>query len=112
MTQLTSSVPLTGVAIESHRDAPGRERACAERIAAFFSEWGLEPELVPVMADRPNVYCTLPGSGGGCTLMLNGHTDAVPAYEMGIPPFEPQVRDGLPMACVLPCRCPNLAARA
>jgi succinyl-diaminopimelate desuccinylase len=83
------------VAIESHRDAPGRERACAERIAAFFSEWGMEPELVPVMVDRPNVYCTLPGSGGGYSLMLNGHTDTVPAYEMEIPPFEPEVRDGL-----------------
>jgi len=83
------------VAIESHRDAPGRERACAERIAAFFSEWGLEPEIVPVVTDRPNVYCTLKGSGGGYSLMLNGHTDTVPAYEMEIPPFEPQVRDGL-----------------
>ena len=83
------------VAIESHRDAPGCERACTERIATFFSEWGLEPEMVPVVTKRPNVYCALKGSGGGYSLMLNGHTDTVPAYEMEIPPFEPQVRDGL-----------------
>lgn len=83
------------VAIESHRDAPGRELRCAERIAQFFSMWGMQPELVTVLDDRPNVYCRLKGSGGGLSLMFNGHTDTVPAYNMDIPPYEPQVRDGM-----------------
>lgn len=83
------------VAIQSHRDAPGREKRCAERIASFFSEWGMEPQLVTVLEDRPNVYCTLKGKGGGMALMFNGHTDTVPAYEMEIPPFTPEVRNGL-----------------
>ena len=85
----------TLVAIESHRDAPGRERPCAERIAQFFSEWGMQPELVTVLEDRPNVVCRLKGKGNGPSLMFNGHTDTVPAYNMDIPPYEPQVRDGL-----------------
>jgi len=83
------------VAIESHRDAPARERPCAEKIAAIFSDWGMQPELVTVLEDRPNVYCRLKGSGDGPALMFNGHTDTVPAYNMDIPAFEPQVRDGM-----------------
>jgi succinyl-diaminopimelate desuccinylase len=82
------------ISIESHRDAPGRERPCAEYVAGRFSDWGLEPKLEVVLEDRPNVYCTLPGSGGGRSLMLNGHIDTVPAYQMDIPPFNPYIQDG------------------
>jgi acetylornithine deacetylase/succinyl-diaminopimelate desuccinylase family protein len=82
------------ISIESHRDAPGRERPCAEYVAWRFSDWGLEPKLEVVLEDRPNVYCTLPGSGGGRSLMLNGHIDTVPAYQMDIPPFNPYIQDG------------------
>lgn len=83
------------VAIQSHRDAPGREKSCAEKIAEVFTNWGMQAELVEVLEGRPNVYCRLKGSGEGTSLMLNGHTDTVPAYEMNIPPFEPFVKEGL-----------------
>lgn len=83
------------VKIESHRDAPERELQCAKRIAQFFTDWGFKPELVPVLEGRPNVYCALKGSGEGMSLMLNGHTDTVPAYQMDFPPFEPFIRDGM-----------------
>lgn len=83
------------IKIESHRDAPGREKRCAERIASFLSDWGLPAELQTVTADRPNVSCRLKGSGGGMSLMLNGHTDTVPAYRMDLPPFVPQIQNGL-----------------
>jgi acetylornithine deacetylase/succinyl-diaminopimelate desuccinylase family protein len=83
------------IRVESHRDAPGRELPCARQVAEIFSRWGMEPVLVPVVEDRPNVYCTLKGRGGGPSLMFNGHIDTVPAYNMDIPPFQPAVRDGL-----------------
>jgi acetylornithine deacetylase/succinyl-diaminopimelate desuccinylase len=83
------------VSLESHRDAPGRERKVAEKTAEILSSWGLEPHLAVVLEDRPNVYCTLPGTGGGHSLMFNGHLDTVPAYNMIIPPFQPEVRDGM-----------------
>jgi len=83
------------VSIESHRDAPGRERACAEKAAEIFTRWSMPAELVNVIEERPNVYCRLRGSGGGKELMLNGHLDTVPAYEMTIPPFRPYVENGL-----------------
>ena len=83
------------VAIQSHRDAPGRERPCAEKIVEIFSSWGMPAELVTVLDERPNVVCRLKGTGGGASLMLNGHIDTVPAYNMDIPPFDAQERDGL-----------------
>jgi len=83
------------VAIQSHRDASGRERPCAEKIVEIFSSWGMPAELVTVLDERPNVVCRLKGTGGGASLMLNGHIDTVPAYNMDIPPFEAQERDGL-----------------
>lgn len=88
--QVTSEL----VKIESHRDAPGRELRCAQKIARFFTDWGMKPELAEVLEGRPNVYCTLKGSGGGMSLMLNGHTDTVPAYQMDFPPFEPYQKEG------------------
>jgi len=89
--QVTSEL----VKIESHRDAPGRELRCAQKIAQFFTDWGMKPELAEVLEGRPNVYCTLKGSGGGMSLMLNGHTDTVPAYQMDFPPFEPYLKEGI-----------------
>lgn len=89
--QLASSL----VEIESHRDAPGREGPCSRRIASVFESWGLEVALHDVLEGRPNVQAILRGSGGGPSLMLNGHVDTVPAYEMDYPPFQPFVRDGL-----------------
>lgn len=100
------------ISIESHRDAPLRERPCADYIAGRFAAWGFQPQLAVVLEDRPNVYCTLKGSGGGQSLMLNGHTDTVPAYQMDFPAFKPFVKDGYlygrgtsdmkgPLACMM-----------
>lgn len=89
--QVTSEL----VKIESHRDAPGRELRCAQKIVQFFTDWGMKPEMAEVLEGRPNVYCTLKGSGGGMSLMLNGHTDTVPAYQMDFPPFEPYLNEGI-----------------
>ncbi len=100
------------ISIESHRDAPLRERPCADYIAGRFAKWGFEPQLEVVLEDRPNVYCTSKGSGGGRSLMLNGHIDTVPAYQMDFPAFEPFVKDGYlygrgtadmkgPLACMM-----------
>lgn len=83
------------VSIESHRDAPGRERPCADKILEILTGWGLEAEQAVVLENRPNVYCRLKGTGGGSSLMLTGHIDTVPAYVMDFPPFEPFIRDGL-----------------
>ena len=49
-------------------------------------------------AGRPQLAARVAGSGGGRSLLLNGHIDVVPADEAEgwtSPPFAPEVRDGL-----------------
>ncbi|MGH2888361.1 MAG: M20 family metallopeptidase [Solirubrobacteraceae bacterium] len=85
------------------------QRLLAERLADAGARTDLfEPDaselvgapLVPDgldFAGRPQLIATLPGSGGGRSLLFNGHIDAVsaePLDEWTSPPFEPEVRDG------------------
>ena len=53
------------------------EAAIAEYCAAFMREAGLRVELQEVAPGRPNAIGVLPGTGGGRSLMLNGHIDTV-----------------------------------
>ncbi|MGH2871960.1 MAG: M20/M25/M40 family metallo-hydrolase, partial [Solirubrobacteraceae bacterium] len=48
-------------------------------------------------AGRPQLIATLPGAGGGRSLLLNGHIDVVsgePRERWTSAPFAPEVRDG------------------
>src|SRR4051812_20617292 len=91
------------------RDEAALQRALAERLRACGAEidlWEPAPEDVaghPLsvegigFAGRPQLAARLRGTGGGRSLLLNGHIDVVPAArEEGWEhdPFEPQVRDG------------------
>ncbi|TRO51940.1 ArgE/DapE family deacylase, partial [Candidatus Bathyarchaeota archaeon] len=64
-------------------------------IAEYISDWmnglGLETNLVEVENGRPNVVGVLKGTGGGKSIMLNGHIDTVGADYMTIDPFDPKV---------------------
>ena len=53
------------------------ERGPAEVVARWAREAGLEVEIDEVLPGRPNVLVTARGSGGGRTLLLNGHLDTV-----------------------------------
>ncbi len=53
------------------------ERAVAEVVAEWSRAAGLQVEMDEVVPGRPNVVVTAGGSGGGRTLMLNGHLDTV-----------------------------------
>jgi len=55
---------------------------------------GLEVRKQPVADERSNVIAILRGSGGGQSLMLNGHTDTVGIEGMTIEPFRPFVENG------------------
>jgi acetylornithine deacetylase len=50
-------------------------------IAHYIAQWlkgaGLEVQLVESISGRPNVIGIAPGTGGGRTLLLNGHMDTV-----------------------------------
>src|SRR4029453_13219463 len=91
------------------RDEAALQGALAQRLRARGAEIDLwEPEPADVaghplsvegigFAGRPQLAARLRGSGGGRSLLLNGHIDVVPArVEDGWEhdPFDPHVRDG------------------
>ena len=51
------------------------ETAVARFLAEFFGERGYTVDLQEIEAGRFQTIATLPGTGGGASLMLNGHTD-------------------------------------
>lgn len=51
------------------------ETAVAKFLEGFFQERGYQVDLQEVEPGRFQTIATLPGSGDGCSLMLNGHTD-------------------------------------
>ncbi len=60
---------------------PGREEGVAHIVAGKLRDMGFDVELVAKREGRPNVIATLPGAGGGPTLILNDHLDTYPAGE-------------------------------
>ena len=66
-------------------------------IAAFISRWmeaaGLEVQLDETLPGRPSVVGIARGTGGGRTLLLNGHLDTVGVAGMS-EPFRPRLENG------------------
>jgi acetylornithine deacetylase len=71
----------------------GTEAAMGEFVSGLLRDRGLDVVLQEVEAGRPNVIATLPGAGGGPTLMFNGHMDTSYSGQepwlAGIPGFQP-----------------------
>lgn len=65
----------TACAYVSTPSPTGSEQAMAETVQSAFEEADLIVTWQEVEAGRPNVIGTLEGSGGGPTLMFNGHMD-------------------------------------
>lgn len=64
--------------------APG-EAGIAAYIANWLQSAGLEVHIEETLAGRPNVIGIARGTGGGQTLMLNGHVDTVGVAGMAEP---------------------------
>ncbi len=75
---------------------PGEEGACARYIYEWFDERGIDATLISQPdPDRPSVAARI-GSGYP-TVVLNGHTDVVPAGDLDTwryPPYEAVIDDG------------------
>src|ERR1051325_2951618 len=72
--------------------APG-EVEIARYVADWLERAGLKGQLVESVSGRPNVVGISRGTGGGKTLLLNGHMDTVGVA--GMPnPHQPRIKDG------------------
>lgn len=74
-------------------DGKGDERAIAAFVAEELRSLGLRVETYEPQPHRISVVGTLPGKGGGRSLMLYGHMDTVGVEGMA-EPFSGAVRDG------------------
>jgi acetylornithine deacetylase len=85
------------VAIDSINPAlvPGAkgEAEIAAWVASYLERAGLEVHVEEVVPGRPNVIAVLRGSGGGRSLMFNGHLDTVGVQGMA-DPFTARLEDG------------------
>jgi acetylornithine deacetylase len=72
--------------------APG-EAAIAAYVARWLEQAGLEVQQHEPVAGRPNVVGIARGTGGGKTLLLNGHLDTVGVSGMA-QPHQPGLRAG------------------
>jgi len=70
------------------------EAEIAEYLAAWLRGLGLKAKVDKLSKNRCNAVGVLKGSGGGKSLMLNGHTDTVGYDYMAIDPLKPVVKEG------------------
>lgn len=80
------------VAIPSYSHMERQEEKVAAYIVDFFEKQGIDVKRQWVGEGRPNVVARIPG-GDGPGLMLTGHMDTVPPYDMK-DPFSGAVVDG------------------
>ncbi len=83
----------TLVRLPSSSDTFNREGAVAMHIHSIFEAEGITTELVEVEENKFNILATLKGTGRGRSLMLCGHLDTVPAYDM-VDHLSGAIRDG------------------
>ena len=76
----------------------GGEKECNEFLAPILKEFGCKTDLFEKAPKRTNLVGVLKGSGGGKSLILNGHIDTVPFGKVedwtGKNPVSGKVKDG------------------
>lgn len=70
------------VAIPSYPGVQRQEYAVAEYIRGVFAAEGINCRIDELPDGRANAVAVVKGTGGGRSLMFNGHLDTVPPYDM------------------------------
>src|SRR5579872_2332776 len=77
----------------------GGEKECNEFLVSQLSSFGCDVDLFEKDDQRTNLVGTLEGSGGGRSLIMNGHIDTVPFGKLELwkdaDPLSGKVREGL-----------------
>jgi len=83
------------IKIPSHKNVNWQENKMVEYIKEFLLKEDIKNiEVEYIQENRPNLTAFIKGSGEGESLMLNGHLDTVPPYNMIVPAFEPIISNG------------------
>ena len=70
------------------------ESAIADYCASWLADHGLEVHRLESRSGRPSIVGIARGTGGGSSLMLNGHYDTVTLAGYDGDPLEPRIEDG------------------
>ncbi|HBC91817.1 MAG TPA: peptidase M20 [Pelotomaculum sp.] len=70
------------------------ESEIANFLIKYLAQAGLKVQCQEIGPKRKNVIGILKGTGGGRSIILNGHTDTVSLEGMKINPLEPEYREG------------------
>ncbi len=70
------------------------ELGIAHHIGQYLEKMGIGVKYQEIDSKRANVIGVLQGTGGGRTIMLNGHTDTVSSETMSIDPLDPRFENG------------------
>jgi acetylornithine deacetylase len=89
---LSDLVAINSINPDLSPGAPG-EAEVAHYIARWLERTGLEVQIIESVPGRPNVVGIARGTGGGKTLLLNGHMDTVGAGGMSHP-HRPVILEG------------------
>ncbi len=81
------------IKIPSYSFMENQEKEIAYYIKGYFDREGIPCDVTEIEPGRYNVTAVLRGSGKGRSLMLSGHLDTVPAYDME-QAFSGEIRDG------------------
>lgn len=95
----------------SHEGIVNNETEVAKYIEGIFKREGIKSELVHVIDGRHNLIAKVKGEGEGETILLTGHMDTVPPYDME-DPYDMKIEDGMlkgrgvldmkgPLACMI-----------
>lgn len=83
---------------QDYEEHVGREGEVSRLVAELYAEAGARTEVVGLAAGRENAVGVLDGTGGGRSLIFNGHVDVVPPGDVaawtGGDPFSGGLRDG------------------
>jgi acetylornithine deacetylase/succinyl-diaminopimelate desuccinylase len=90
LVELTSQL----IKIPSYSGLINQEQNVALYIYDFIKDNNIDVELIEVLKNRYNVIAKIRGCGSGRSLMLTGHMDTVPAYDMSISPFSGEIKNG------------------
>ena len=81
------------IGIPSHPGIAGQETELAEFIESYFKDIGIPAETREVEDARKNVLAAMKSVGGNKKLLLCGHLDTVPPYDMA-DPYNAKIADG------------------